>query len=736
MSSAPRIYRVAVPSPLRRLFDYLPPQSALLARPGARVRVPFGKRVVVGVVIGTADQSEISENRLKPILDVLDSGPLLPDKLLKLLLRAADYYQHPIGEVIHTALPLALRRGKPATTKSAQSWVITAAGRRQLASGGTRPGATTQILRALAEAVSPADEAVLAPFSKRWRPTVRSLVAREWVALVGRPNREPAPAADQLPAPDLNAAQKVAVAAITGGTADFHSYLLHGVTGSGKTEVYLRAIAQVLNSGAQVLVLVPEIGLTPQLIARFRQRFREPIAVIHSGLNDSERLNAWLLARDGTARIVLGTRSAVFVPMQALRLIVIDEEHDGSYKQQDGFRYSARDVAIMRAQREGVPVVLGSATPSLESLHNANEARYTLLTLPERTRQAALPPIRLLDLRRLARNNGLAPPLIDALRDRLGRQEQSLLFINRRGYAPVLMCHDCGWLAPCPRCDARLTLHKAAMRLRCHHCGGEAAVPPACPVCHGVNLHGIGEGTERVEAVLTRLFPAANIERIDRDSTRGKGVLQEKLDRVLSGKADILVGTQMLAKGHDFPNLTLVGVLNADQGLYGSDFRSAEQLFQLIMQVAGRAGRADKPGEVMIQTFHPEHPLFCALCSHDYSGFANYALKERREAQYPPFSYLALLRAESAERDSALRFLGQARAIAATVAASPAVTIMDPVPSPMERRSGRYRAQLLVQATRRRDLHCFLSDWLALLDAAPLARKARWSLDVDPIDLY
>ncbi|MHB8455781.1 MAG: primosomal protein N' [Acidiferrobacterales bacterium] len=736
MSSALRIYRVAVPSPLRRIFDYLPPQSAVLARPGARVRVPFGKRVVVGVVIGTADQSEISESRLKPILDVLDPGPLLPDKLLKLLVRVADYYQHPIGEVIHSALPLALRRGKPATIKSAESWVITPAGRLGLASGNTRPGAATQILKALADAASPADATVLAAFSKRWRQALRSLVVREWVAVVAGHRPEPLPAADQVPAPDLSAAQKVAVAAITDGIADFHCYLLHGVTGSGKTEVYLRTIAQVLNSGAQVLVLVPEIGLTPQLVARFRQRFPGPIAVIHSGLNDSERLNAWLMARDGTARIVLGTRSAVFVPMQALRLIVIDEEHDSSYKQQDGFRYSARDVAIMRAQREGVPVVLGSATPSLESLHNANEARYTLLALPERTGQATLPPIRLLDLRRLARNNGLAPPLIDALRARLARQEQSLLFINRRGYAPVLMCHDCGWLAPCPRCDARLTLHKAAMRLRCHHCGGEAAVPPACPVCHGVNLHGIGEGTERVEAALTRLFPAANIERIDRDSTRGKGVLQEKLDRVLSGEADILVGTQMLAKGHDFPNLTLVGVLNADQGLYGSDFRSAEQLFQLIMQVAGRAGRADKPGEVMIQTFHPEHPLFCALCSHDYSGFANYALKERREAQYPPFSYLALLRAESAERDSALRFLGQARAIAAKVAANPAVTIMDPVPSPMERRSGRYRAQLLVQATRRRDLHRFLSDWLALLDAAPLARKARWSLDVDPIDLH
>jgi len=735
MSSALRIFHVAVPSPLHRIFDYLAPKSEPMPGPGARVRVSFGKRIVVGVVVGIADQSEIPLTRLKPVLDVLDPEPILPVSLLRLLVWAAEYYHHPVGEVIHSALPLSLRRGRPAAVKNMESWIITDIGRAQLASANTRRVASTRILRVLADSSSAVDETVLGVLSKRWRTTVRSLVARGWAAVVPRDCLAQIPTVT-LPPPDASLAQQAAVAAITGGGSDFRCYLLHGVTGSGKTEVYLRAIAQVLEAGAQALVLVPEIGLTPQLVDRFRRRFPVAIAVIHSGLSDSERLCAWLSAREGTARIILGTRSAVFVPMKALRLIVVDEEHDGSYKQQDGFRYSARDVAIVRAQRERLPVLLGSATPSLESLHNAYDGRYTLLTLPDRTGTAELPPVRLLDLRRLARSDGLAPPLIEALRDRLAKKEQSLLFINRRGFAPVLMCHSCGWVAACPRCDARLTIHKAAARLRCHHCGSDVPVPAECPACHGQSLRGLGEGTERVEAALTRLFPAARIERIDRDSTRGKGVLEEKLERVRTGEADMLVGTQMLAKGHDFPNLTLVGVLNADHGLYGCDFRSAEQLFQRIMQVAGRAGRADKPGEVVIQTYHPEHPLFSALCRHDYTGFASYALQERREAQYPPYSHLALLRAESTGRDNALEFLRRAYAIAHALVPTPGVTVMDPVPSPMERRAGRYRAQLLIQATQRGALHQFLGQWLARIADMPLGRKARWAIDVDPIDMH
>ena len=735
MSSAQRIVQVAVPSPLPRTFDYLPPKSGDLPCLGARVRVPFGRRSVVGIVTGITGDSLLPAARLKVVQDVLDPGPLLPSGLLNLLLWASEYYHHPLGEVVSSALPQALRKGRPAVAGDVDGWTITESGRARLGDARALRGVPARILHALAGHVSVADETLLAPLSNRWRAAVRSLVARGWVSAVPH-DCLARPASRAADVPVASAAQTAAIATITGGSPGFHCYLLHGVTGSGKTEVYLRVIARVLGSEAQVLVLVPEIGLTPQLVDSFRQRFAGGIAVIHSGLNESERLCAWLKARDGSARIVLGTRSAVFVPMKALRLIIVDEEHDGSYKQQDGFRYSARDVAIRRGQREGVPVVLGSATPSLESLHNARQGRYTLLPLPERVGQARLPPVRLLDLRRLARSDGLAPPLIEAVHDRLVRKEQSLLFINRRGFAPVLMCHECGWFAPCPRCDARLTLHKTAGRLRCHHCGSETSVPEVCPSCQGGNLRGLGEGTERVEAALARIFPGANIERIDRDSTRRKGALEEKLGRVRAGAADILVGTQMLAKGHDFPNLTLVGVLNADQGLYGYDFRSGEQLFQRIMQVAGRAGRADKPGEVLIQTFHPEHPLFLALCRHDYSSFADYALQERQETQFPPFCHLALLRAESPERGNALAFLARARSIADGMELARGVTVMDPAPSPMERRSGRYRAQLLIHAVQRPALHRFLVQWLFLIAETPLSRKVRWSLDVDPLDMH
>ncbi len=703
---------------------------------GARVRVPFGKRTLVGIVLKTADQSDVPLARLKQILEVLDPEPLLDATLLRLLLWAAAYYHHPVGEVIQSALPLGLRRGKPATVGQVDSWIANDRGRMLLASTSGRDTAEKRLLRFLADAPEAVDQSALALISKRWRAIVRSLVANGLVDVVSRKCLAQPPV-EVVPPPSASTAQHQAITAIAAGGAAFHCYLLHGVTGSGKTEVYLQAIDRVIKEGAQALVLVPEIGLTPQFVDRFRRRFPVAVAVIHSALSESERQCAWLSAREGSAPIVLGTRSAVFVPLKALGLIVVDEEHDNSFKQQEGFRYSARDVAIVRAKREHVPIVLGSATPSLESLRNALDGRYQLLPLPERAGSAGLPSVRLLDLRQLARNNGLTPPLVDALRNRLERKEQSLLFINRRGFAPVLMCHDCGWIAACGRCDSRLTLHKSAERLRCHHCGSEAAIPATCPACHAQRLHGLGEGTERIESALTRLFPDARIERIDRDSTRRKGVLEEKLARVRSGDADIMVGTQMLAKGHDFPNLTLVGVVNADQGLYGCDFRSSEQLFQRLMQVAGRAGRADKSGEVIIQTFHPEHPLFSALRAHDYQGFANYALQERREAQFPPYTHLVLLRAESPERSSALRFLLQARDLAAALRPEESqVSILDPAPSPMERRAGRFRAQLLIQGRQRDALQHFLDQWLPQIAEMPQARKTRWSLDVDPMDLY
>jgi primosomal protein N' (replication factor Y) len=735
MSVAPRIARVAIPSPLPRHFDYLLPVGEPLPPPGTRVRVPFGRQETVGVVLDVVAESRLPRDKLKAIRRVLDTEPLLPAALMELLGWASSYYHHPIGEVVASALPVLLRRGLPATVAGEQRYALTDSARMLAPEPFKRSPSQQRLFQILSAQAEGLTAAALTALAGNWRDAMKRLHARGFIQIDEAPCLPPKPAGRHN-APPLSAAQAEAGAAIQAAAGRFRCLLLHGVTGSGKTEVYLRAIEDVIACGGQVLVLAPEIGLTPQLVTRFEGRLQAPVAVLHSGLNESERLCAWQTARRGEAAVVIGTRSAVFTPMPKLALIIIDEEHDASFKQQDGFRYHARDLAIKRASLEGLPILLGSATPALETLHNAQQGRYQWLSLPERVGDAQPPRVTLLDLKRLKINEGISPPLIEALQDRLQRGEQSLLFLNRRGFAPVLMCHDCGWLAPCKRCDARLTIHQRSRRLRCHHCGAETQLPKACPACGSGNLHGIGAGTERIEAALTRLFPQARIERIDRDSTRRKGALEEKLRRVHAGEADILVGTQMLAKGHDFPNLTLVGVLNADQGLYSADFRSEERLVQQLVQVTGRAGRADKPGEVLIQTFHPDNPAFAALAHHDYREFGNYALSERQAAQYPPFAYLALLRAESPKPEAALAFLRAAHGLAEELGEAEAVHLMDPVPSPMERRAGRYRAQLLVQAGERKVLHDFLGAWLARLEGEKSGRTVRWSLDVDPMDMY
>lgn len=732
MAASSRIYQVAVPTPLYRSFDYLAPSPMV---PGTRVRVSFGRRELVGIVIREVAQSELPRNRLKPITQSLDGDPTIPASLLNLLLWAADYYHHPLGEVIYTALPVRLRQGRPATISRVPVWKLTPEGKAVSPEKMKRAPAQKQLFEAMAAAPQGLDAEQLGQISARWAAALRAMRSKGWVSSHQRDSQPVSNVAIQG-SPQLNPGQKSAVVAVTADLSHFRPYLLHGVTGSGKTEVYLNVIEQVLAQGRQALVLVPEISLTPQLVGRFERRFRVQIALLHSGLNDQERLNAWLAARAGEAAIVLGTRSAIFTPLKNPGLIVVDEEHDASYKQQDGFRYSARDVAVMRAAREKIPIILGSATPSLESLKKAREGSYALLELPDRTGGAGMPDVRLLDMRRLKPSEGLSPPLREAVSARLAKGEQSILFLNRRGFSPVWMCHDCGWVAPCRRCDAQLTFHHKRQKLVCHHCHAEQEVKTRCPSCQGENLHPLGEGTERVEGALQKFFPQARIERVDRDSTQRKGALEEKLRRVHEGEADILVGTQMLSKGHDFPNVTLVGILNADQGLYGMDFRSGERLFQLIMQVSGRAGRADKPGEVLIQTWHPGHPLFAALQRHDFHGFADFALTERRETGYPPYSHLALLRAESPATGAALKFLHEARALAARLSPEKGLTILDPVPAPMERRAGRYRAQLLVQSVSRAPLHAFLGQWAAQLAEEKFSKKVRWSLDVDPVDMY
>jgi len=729
------IVKVAVPVPLRRTFDYLAGAAAGSGlAPGVRVRVPFGRRRLVGVVIGDSDASEVDAARLKRVGEVLDSEPLLAAPALSLLKWAAAYYHHPIGEVVHAALPASLRRGDPATLPRVERWAATGAGLTADAAQLARAPLQRRLLAELQQHPGGVDAARLRVLSAGWRAAARALQERGWVEVRSEEAATP-PAQAPVPGPVLTADQQRAVEVLHAGSPGFTGFLLHGVTGSGKTEVYLRAVEQALAAGRQALILVPEIGLTPQLVRRVSARVGVPVAVLHSGLSDPERTAAWLAAGNGSARVVLGTRSAVFTPLAAPGVIVVDEEHDASFKQQDGFRYHARDVALKRGQLEDIPVILGSATPSLESMHNTRTGRLRLLELPARTGAAVMPEVRLLDLRRLPARDALSRPLVEALRARQARGEQSLLFLNRRGFAPVMMCYECGWIAPCARCDARLTFHRASGRLRCHHCGADARAPDVCPACGAGELHPLGEGTERIEEALAARLPEARIVRIDRDTTRRKGSLENMLGRIRAGEADVLVGTQMLSKGHHFPNVTLVGVLNADQGLYGLDFRSGERLVQQILQVAGRAGRGDKPGEVYIQTHHPDSPYFAALHAHDYGAFVDVALAERREAGLPPFSHLALLRAESPVAGDALGFLREAHAAAKPLSPQD-VTLLEPVPSPMERRAGRSRAQLLVQAGRRAALHGFLDAWLDALDALPGTRRVRWSLDVDPVDMY
>jgi len=728
---------VAIDAPLRRLFDYRTPPGvdSRQLQPGVRLWVPFGRRRVVGVLVELRDASELPESKLKAALAVIDEVPVLDAPLLELLRWSADYYRHPPGEVISAALPAPIRAGA-ASLETVEQWTLTARAR----TGSLPPLATrANRLREMVDFLSErefADEAELASRSPRWREHLRELEKRGWASRLRaevpdlRFNGCPVTA----PRPQPSAHQQAAIDAISAAHGRFAPFLLHGVTGSGKTEVYLRAIEEVVQRGEQALVLVPEIALTPQLVARFEARFDAPLAVLHSSLADQERLRAWRAARGGAAPVVIGTRSAIFAPLARPGLIVVDEEHDASYKQQEGFRYSARDLALARAQRLSIPVVLGSATPSLESLERVRAKRAVLLELPSRAAGARPPALHLIDLRRHAETQGIATPTVLAIRRHLDAGGQVLLYLNRRGYAPSLFCPSCGWVAPCPRCDARLTVHQRERRLHCHHCGTEQRIPETCPGC-SEPVKPVGQGTERMEETLAQLFPGVPLERIDRDAVRRRGALEQALDRVTRGEVRLLVGTQMLTKGHHFPDVSLVVVLNADQGLFGTDFRASERLAQSIVQVAGRAGRAERPGEVLIQTEYPEHPLLAQLVSGGYDAFADAALVERRQARWPPFARIAILRAEASHRDAPLAFLDRAREIAESLSAK-GVELLGPAAAPMERRAGHFRAQLLLHAPTHSPLQRLLAAWLPVVEVLPEARKVRWSIDVDPLELF
>ncbi len=716
----PSILQVALDTPLQRLFDYRLPDGLGAVQAGRLVEVPFGRTRQVGVVVGEAADSSVDAGKLREVIRVLDDRPALAADILRLARFCADYYHYPLGAILLAALPPRLKNAAPFA--AATPWlVVTAAG--QAAQPPARAHAQRALLAALAMAAQPR-EALRAGHQMRQAAV---LVASGWAAWQRSPpvfTPPPQTAAAPLATPQQQAALERLLPALT----QFGVSLIHGITVRGKTELYLRLIDAVLARGRQTLVLIPEIALTPQLEQHFRQRFPgRRIVTLHSGLAEVARAENWLAAAE--CEVLLGTRLAVFAPLPRLGLIVVDEEHDLSFKQQDGLRYSARDVAIARAKQNDVPVVLGSATPALESYAQALSGRYRLIELTQRAvSQAQLPAIELVDLRHVPQDNGLTRPLLQALADTLARGEQSLVFLNRRGYAPALYCPGCAWVAPCPGCSARLVLHRHAQRLKCHHCGYEARIPAACPSCGNPDLKPLGQGTQRLEETLAALLPAARIRRIDRDSMRPRA-WAELGAAVHGGEVDILVGTQMLAKGHDFPNMTLALILDTDGALYSPDFRATERLFAQLMQVAGRAGRAGKPGRVLIQTAFPEHPLFRFLQRHDYPGYARTLLAERQQLDLPPVTRQVLLRAEATTMDAALAFLRQA---AALVAAPAEVAVFTPVAAPMARVAHLERAQLLLQSASRQALQAAVRAWRPQLETIR-PRIARWSLDVDPL---
>jgi primosomal protein N' (replication factor Y) len=722
----PDVLRVAVPLPLPELFDYLAPPGSHAAAlvPGARVTVPFGPRTLMGVVVAHA---RVPANpKLRAIGSIFDPAPVFPEPLWKTLLWAARYYAYPLGEALATALPAPVRKRLDAPTAN-RDGLLRLRPDAQLRAGLRAGGAPAALYDALIDGPKP------------W-PALRASIAKAAVAkrrllqlgLIETLNLDDTPRQFTTQAPPLNAQQQAACAHVSAQLGRFSTTLLDGVTGSGKTEVYLAAIAEVIARGGQVLVLVPEIGLTPQTLARFRERLAAPVLAWHSGLSDGARGRAFERARSDQALVVIGTRSAIFAPLPRLGLIIIDEEHDASFKQHEGFRYHARDLALVRAKHSGdVPVLLGSATPAFETLANAGRGRYAHLKLEARAGFAKPPVVDLVDVRRQHMRDGLSAVALAAIAETIARGEQVLVFRNRRGFAPVLHCLDCGWHSDCDRCERPFTVHRARSRLVCHHCGRERPLPTRCPACDGEGLAPIGIGTERLESALAERFPDTPVLRLDRDSARSADQFEQLMARAHAGDSCILVGTQMLAKGHDLHRVTLAVIADADGGLHSNDPRASERLAQLIVQVAGRAGRGVHAGRVLIQTHHPDHVLFQTLLNGGYGVFAQAELAMRQLLALPPFAAQALLRAEARERPLIEQFLREV----ASMVTQPGVNAMGPLAAPHARRAGFERAQLVLEAPKRSDLHAALEDLLPQLYAHPLARRLRWSLDVDPVSI-
>jgi len=730
------VLRLAIPSPLRRHFDYLPPSDMSAAeisalQPGVRLRVPFGRREVIGYLLAVCTESAIPSSSLKPVLEILDQSPLIDPQLLQLCLWAADYYHHPLGDVYGNLFPRRLREGKPHSSLGTPGWQLTVRGKGLPGEAFPRSPRQAQAISLLRQ--TPAIEN--SEFRNRGisGAILRSLQNKNLIETCTISERLLTTGTNQ--GLMLNTEQATALAALKAAGEGFSCHLLEGVTGSGKTEIYLQLIEDCLQRGRQALVLVPEIGLTPQTLARFQQRFAAHIAVLHSGLSDAQRYHAWEAARTGAAHIVIGTRSAIFTPLAKPGLIIVDEEHDSSYKQQDGFRYSARDVAVKRAQIHACPILLGSATPSLESIQNILAGRYQHHQLTRRASSGGMPDVRVLDVRRQELQAGLSAALIAAIDENLRLGQQILLFLNRRGYAPILQCHDCGWIAECHACDARLTIHRRRRRLRCHHCGDASELPGRCPRCRSERLLAAGLGTEQTEEFLHTRFKQWPIHRVDSDSMQTKGTMQALVEEINLGAPCILLGTQMLTKGHHFPAVSLVAVIDADALLFSADFRGEERMAQLLTQVAGRAGRAELAGSVLLQTHYPDHPAMLAMLNTSYAEQARELLKRRHESGMPPAGQLVVLRTDCPNAEYGEQFLLDLRK-RSTAQLPSGARLIGPLPSPMQRRAGKYRCQLLLTAPNRKAAQAAASLLVANAEALPSRHGLKWSIDIDPQDVY
>lgn len=753
MPATVQIAKIGLDVPLANTFDFLVPRGMAVV-PGCLVIVPFGRQRVVGIVVALGTESDVATEKLRAIEAVRRDVPALSADSMALFQFCAAYYHAPIGQITLNAIPPILRLAKdlPGSRQPAlRAFGITAAGSAAISTLPSRASAQRGILQWLLN--GPQLERTILQRHAHARSVMKRLAEAGWIEPLDAeaaqqtsisPGASATTPIDRSTAPALNEEQQAAVKAITQtmakGTGGFQAFLLDGITGSGKTEVYLAAIAEALTLGKQALVLVPEINLTPAFLRHVRSRFPDhQIAPAHSGMTALSRFAAWRSAQDGQADIVIGTRLAVFTPMPRLGIIVVDEEHDASYKQQEGVRYSARDVAVFRASHNKCPIVLGSATPSIETLDNVERERFTRLVLRQRAvAQAALPTVGFIDLDAEKAPDGITQSMIRAIDETIKRGEQALVFINRRGFAPALVCGSCGWIPECQRCSARMVFHRGIKRLRCHHCGAEARLPLKCGECASTDLHPAGQGSERIEDALIAAFPDRRIARVDRDSTRRRGSAEAIFAAAEKGEIDILVGTQMLTKGHDFPKMTFVGVVNADGAVFSADFRAAERMAQQLMQVAGRAGRALLPGRVLIQTRFVEHPVYQAVASHNYAAFVSAALSERKLMQLPPYSYLALLRSESRDATALDSFLARSQHLAHATLDSHSelrgVRVWEPVTATLERKAGYVRKQLMVQADSRRSMQQFIAGWMSALRAAD-SRAVRWNVDVDPIEV-